>query len=483
MGQALQVNVVRVPLAVGGAWAVGAEIANSGQPALNGYAAVSGRFHRTDYSFGASTYGLRRDLPGRRTISDSAGHVTGHIDDLSPRTYAQYAANGELAHDAWGGRLRGHLALSHSLYADRTADNVRDFASSVTERDANPYSEGKDGVEAGVNFDHGAWGGDLKLAALSSRKTFDSTIVSTASAPDGALWARYAQSVHYDAGEDIVRASYGRTFGRHRVEAGSETAVNRLDAQADVSLDLGAGPVPLHIPNANIRIVEFRAEAYVGDVWTPRPGWSVETRVADETSRLEFSGDTVSTVRLDYLKPSFQVSRDIGRHQLRLRVARDVGQLDFTDFTSAAAFADGRIDGGNPDLKPPATWRTELAFDGRFGRETTASVRLFHDRIDDANDLVPITRDGVAYDAPGNVGRATVDGAQLTAHLPLAPLIPGGRFDFDGTWRASQVTDPLTGQDRPLSNLAATTITAGFRQDVPHSRYAWGVSYTGTSAK
>ncbi len=474
------VNVVRVPSALGGVWSFGIEDANTGQPPANGYAAISGRYRKLTYSVGASAYALRRDLPGYRTVRDGDGALLATIQDVSPRTFDQHAVNGDLGYPVAGGQLRVNAALFASQYADRS--EAFTYTPQLSQDDRNPYGEDHRSAELGLHFDRPVLGGELTFAGASTRKRFDSAIVADTLGPDGVRWSRFSQTVRHDSGEDIVRADFSRAAGRnHHIDAGVETAINRLTAAAVVSLDLGAGPQALNLPNANIRIVEHRTETFVSDTWTPRPAWSVESRLAYEASRLDFSGDTEASVQLAYVKPSLQISHEIGRQQIRFKIARDVGQLNFDDFTSAEAVADGRLNGGNPGLRPQTAWHSELAFDGRFQKETTASIRLFHDDISDAADLIPIIQGGLTYDAPGNIGKGSIVGAQVTAHLPIAWL-PGAAFDIDATARRSQVTDPTTGRTRSLSNLPDRILIAHFRQDIPMSPYAWGIDYANTSA-
>ena len=53
--------------------------------------------------------------------------------------------------------------------------------------------------------------------------------------------------------------------------------------------------------------------------------WSLDSRLAAETSRLSFTGDTEQSVSLTYVKPRVQLTRKFGQHQLQMRVFRDVG--------------------------------------------------------------------------------------------------------------------------------------------------------------
>ena len=134
-------------------------------------------------------------------------------------------------------------------------------------------------------------------------------------------------------------------------------------------------------------------------------GWTLDSRLTGEASRLSFTGDTNQSVALAYLKPSLQLTRKLGgSNQLRARVYRDVGQLDFTDFVSVASLSDNRINGGNPNLKPETSWRLELAGDFRFAGDAALDVTLFHHWVFDTADLVPVGPPDAQIDAPGNIG-------------------------------------------------------------------------------
>ena len=143
----------------------------------------------------------------------------------------------------------------------------------------------------------------------------------------------------------------------------------------DLTLDAGAGPVPVPVPNSNLSVEENRGEAFVSHAWQINPLWSLDSRLAAETSRLSFTGDTEQSVSLTYVKPRVQLTRKFGQHQLQMRVFRDVGQLDFTDFVSTARLADDLINGGNPDLRPQTAWAAEVEGDLRFANDAALRVR------------------------------------------------------------------------------------------------------------
>ena len=171
----------------------------------------------------------------------------------------------------------------------------------------------------------------------------------------------------------------------------------------------------------------------MSETWRPSDAWSLETRVAWETSTLTFSGDTNQEVELSFWKPSVQLTRTFGGNdQWRVRYYRDVGQLDFGDFASAVAVADELIAGGNPDLVPQTQWIAELGLDLRFPRDVALSLVLSHHQVSDVADVVPITdaqRHGRSerrrpFDAPGNIGDGEYVQLDVNISTPV-PFIPG----------------------------------------------------------
>jgi outer membrane receptor protein involved in Fe transport len=182
-------------------------------------------------------------------------------------------------------------------------------------------------------------------------------------------------------------------------------------------------------------------------------------------------------VSLTYVKPRVQLTRQIGEHQLQMRVFRDVGQLDFDDFVTTAAFADGNIDGGNPDLRPQTAWAAEVDADLRFAGDAALRIRAFKHFVDDVVDFVPVGEPGEQFDAPGNIGEGSIVGAELSFRVPLGRVLKGGTFNVTGLWQDTEVTDPLTGVKRQFSDTSENHLRAELRQDLNAARIAWGASY------
>jgi hypothetical protein len=477
-GHAVVANVVRTHLASSGVYQFGFEYAGR-IPAPNGWISWSGRSDKTDYGVGAAGYGFSRNLPGKRELLDGSGILIGTRKDESPRTFYQIGVNPELGRPTFGGRLHITGEAFQSRYQENSTVSTFDLSGNRTDFQRNPYSEFNRKLETGLDFDRpiGPW--DLSLSALLTRNRFSSHIRSTDIEPSGTVGSIFQQQVARSTDESILRATLTRAWGStQRIEVSAEGAINTLNQELALTLDLGTGAFPLPVPNSNLAVREDRGEAYMLHQWTPK-GWSIEIRLAAEASRLSFTGDANQSVSLAYFKPSIQIARNIGsRDQVRFHFYRDVGQLDFLDFVSVASPADQRINGGNPNLKPETSWRAEAVADLRFGSEGSLSLTLFHYWLSDAKDIVPVKTPTGIVDAPGNIGKGSVDGAHLTFTLPLKAILSGASLTVDGTLRRSRVTDPLTGNLRELSDYDHRLFKADFRQDLQKHKLSWGATYT-----
>ena len=232
-----------------------------------------------------------------------------------------------------------------------------------------------------------------------------------------------------------------------RFEGGGEAAFNYLDARS--SLFVGGAPVAL--PSANVRIEESRTEAFFTTTWKPSARFSAEGGVRWETSTIRQTGGAQQEKRLSFPKPRLILSyAATPATQLRLRLERTVGQLNFRDFAASAQVEAGTVNAGNPDLEPERAWLAEVAVERRFWNGGALVLTLTHSEVQQVVDLIPI--DG-RFDAPGNIGDGTRDEAKLSLTLPLERFgLKRASVRFNGTWRRSSVTDPVTGRNRRISN-------------------------------
>jgi hypothetical protein len=491
-GQSVLLNVVRTPSAGSGVYGAGVEYTSRNVAAPRANLSYSGRNGQVEYGAGLNLFSQYRDLPGWRRIYDGAGAHAANVDTPSPRDYREVTLNGNLAFPLAGGRLSARAQAYWSRY---TADN--DFiattpAGAPIDSLLTVYEEEEPSFEIGADYDRdfGPW--TMSLIALHNWENYKSIENADVRDAADALVHTDVQQLDDVATETILRAAFSRGFGaRHRVEVGAEGAFNSLDASLSFTHDAGGGPSVIVIPNSNVLVEEARAELFGVYTWRPNDQWSAEGRLAWETSTLSFEGDANEEVELNYWKPSVQLTRTLGGdNQLRLRAYRDVGQLDFGDFTSNAAIADAIIAGGNPGLAPQTSWRAEIGADLRFWG-AALSLTLTQHWIEDVADLVNLTATvpnpdedplvvgdefmDITFDAPGNIGDGEATSLDVNFNMPLSPVIPGGRITVRGYLWDTEVTDPVTGEARIISYQPESEISVEFRQDFPALRMAWGV--------
>lgn len=468
-GQSTLLNIVRTESAGSGLWEAGFELTSRDVPAPRGELSYSGRNGNLEWGLGASIFSQYRDLPGWRISEDANGNYTGRTETPSPRDFREAAINGNIAFPLAGGRLSATSQIEgFRFHADN--DFFRfDINDDPVDTLLQDFTEGRLGYEVGVNYDRdiGPW--SLALIGLVNRARYKSEEVDFFYDGAGSLTRTFLQDIQQDTGETIGRFTLTRPIGeRQRIEFGAEGAFNSLDQQ----LDVGGAPPPPVFANANVLIEEQRAELFGSHSWQPAENWSLETRLNWETSTFTFTGDTNQTVELSYWKPSIQLSRTFsGNNQMRFRIYRDVGQIDFGDFVSAASTADAIISGGNPDLVPQTAWIAEIGADLRYNG-AALSLTLAHHEITDVADVVYIPAAG--FDAPGNIGDGTLTQLDVNFSSPLA-FIPGGRLTIEGYVRETEVTDPFTGDVREISFTPDSWFEIQFRQDLPDWKFAWGI--------
>jgi len=331
-----------------------------------------------------------------------------------------------------------------------------------------------DQSEIGVNY-----GRDLnartKLELVGLRQTRDRDISSNFATDAGAS----TFNLERDTTETIGRAVLKYRFDdRLSVEGGGEVAVNELDSRTAFIED----GVSVDLPAATVQVKEERGEAFVKTAWRPLAGWTVDSSLRYETSTISSDGDVVLEKTLHFWKPRVAVTWDaLPSTQLRLRVERQVGQLNFDDFVATARFnSGGGVTAGNPDLDPEQAWVAEAAIEERFWRSGSITVAFRHFELKDAIDRGPVfTPDGV-FDRPANIGDGTKDELALEWNIPFEPVgLKGLQLRGDLTKRWSDVTDPTTGDKREISGLRPLEWNAYLTQDVPRWRLNYGVNVYG----
>ncbi len=277
--------------------------------------------------------------------------------------------------------------------------------------------------------------------------------------------------------ESILRTSLKfQATNTLNLEAGGEGAYNHLRSRTHYEQDGLAVPLPA----ANVQVAETRGELFATATWRARPTLTLETGIRAEASRIASSGDVASTRSLFYPKPRVVISwSPNAANQVRLRLEREVGQLNFDDFTaSAATLGGGTVHGGNPNLNPQQAWVAELAYDHRFWGAAQVTITGRHYWLRDVEDRVPDPTG--AFDTPGNIGVGTKDELALNLNLPTDRLgVKHGVLTATGTWRHSSVIDPTTGRMREISGLHHYDSEIHFTQGLPRWKATWGFDVFG----
>ncbi len=296
-----------------------------------------------------------------------------------------------------------------------------------------------------------------------------------------------------DGSESVGRLTLKlRQSPRLTFEGDVEGALNKLDSKTDLIVNTRASVVPA----ANVRLQERRGEVTLRATWRPTDTLSLEAGVRQERSTVTSKGDVVLEKTLQFTKPRLAATWvPDPSSQVRLRLEREVGQLNFDDFVASPGVAStGTLTAGNPDLTPQQAWVAEAAYERRFWGAGAVVLTARHYRISDVVDRIPVFGAGgvVLADVPGNIGSGTKDELQASISLPLDRLgIHAAQFRGQVTRRITRVVDPLTGRTREISVPRLTQDTrdlsvqgpvgwdAHFTQDLPRWKAVWGVDVVG----
>ncbi len=297
-------------------------------------------------------------------------------------------------------------------------------------------------------------------------------------------------------GESIGRASLNHRWSDSlSFETGGEAAFNWLESETDYSVN-GA---PVALPAAKVRVEERRAELFGQATWKPLPTVTLEGGLKYETSRIQSEGDVDLEKSLSFAKPRAVATwSPDAANQIRVRLEREVGQLDFDDFVASSEISNGgAVTSGNPNLNPEQAWVAEIAYERRFWDSGAITLTLSRseltDVIDRAPEVVistcPLLQNGqrdvtspacTRFDRPDNIGDGIRNQAQIDFNLPLGRVgVTGGTLRGFVVWRDSEVTDPTTGEMRRVTGERPRQWELHFSQDLPRWKLNWGVDVFG----
>ncbi|HEY8574167.1 TonB-dependent receptor plug domain-containing protein [Phenylobacterium sp.] len=314
----------------------------------------------------------------------------------------------------------------------------------------------------------------LELVGL--RQSRDRTITSTFVDVDANA---FVFDLERQSSETIGRAVVKYRFDeRLSFEAGGETALNKLDSHTAFL----ENAVAQDLPAANVQVEELRNEAFLKSAWRPSDAWTVDAGVRFERSTISSEGDVVLEKTLQFVKPRVAVTwAPRPDTQVRLRIEREVGQLNFDDFVASSNFQAGTgVVAGNPDIDPQQAWVAEAEFEQRFWARGVVVLTLRHSELSDVIDRGPVFTDDGVFDTPTNIGEGRKDHVGINLTLPLDRLgWKGAQLKGDVAKIWSEVTDPTTGEKREISGQRPLDWNASFVHDIPRWNLSWGVDSFG----
>ncbi len=287
---------------------------------------------------------------------------------------------------------------------------------------------------------------------------------------DGSRFFRTA-----DEGEGIVRSEYSWSGKKGRDwQVAAEGVFNFLDIE-DNFVGFDGTPfneAPSETPDSTERVEEIRTEATATHSRPLSQKWDVQLSLGAEYSEIsQQNGES-----RDYFRPKgfvLATFKPEDKTNIRFRVAREVGQLNFFDFLAVPDLVNGQDRAGNGSLVPQQSWDASVEYDKDFGNGVTFKANAYGSLISDIVDRIPIGTDG---DAIGNIDSANQFGVDLNA------TIKGDNWGYKGTQldlelelRDSNVDDPLLGFSRRLNNDKRVFWLARFRHDIPNTDWAYGI--------
>jgi outer membrane receptor for ferrienterochelin and colicins len=438
---------------------------------------VSGTKGPVQYTLGLDNRGNRSGAGGPTWIFSPGGSLVEQRDEQWRSNAEQPRFSGRFAFDAPGSATANLNILYGRLYYDFLESGSRVFTDDVDRARRVTVDEHGHNYEVGGDYELDLGKGRLKLIGVGrgSRYPNDTRVVT--SYADGSPASGFRSTGVGDDAERIGRAEYRWTRGVAEWQVSAEGAFNSLDNTSRL-FELGPGGAFEEVPleGGTARVEEDRYQV-IGSYGRPvSKSVTMKLSAGGEYSQLAQAG-AGGTTRSFYrpkgeLSAAWKVSPVT---DINVKLARRVGQLNFFDFLASVNVQDDIKIAANPDLVPEQSWNLDIEGVRNLGTLGSTTLRLYGQLIDDIIDYVPI---GTTGQAPGNLDHATVYGIQSRSTFNLDRFrFRGARLDAEFQWQDSQVEDPLTGEERPISNSLQEFFNLALRHDVPGTEWAWGTGY------
>ena len=438
-----------------------------------GSVSVSGTRGSVDYTVGLDNGANHSGAGGDTFIYNADGSLREYRDEAWTGEVDRPKLGLQLAYKGANGQVGNLNASWQKIFFDYVEDGVRTSPGLPDRMRSVRADEGGHNYEIGGDYEFGLGDGRLKLIGLNrfahspSEETVEVRDPAAASA-EGFRFARDGEEQ-----ERIARAEYRWKAGGDWQLSG-EYAFNKLDSVSELFV-LGSDGIyaPIPLPGGTATVQEDRYEVMGTYGRALTPATTLQVSLGGEYSKLAQVG-AGGLVR-SFRRPKGLVSlawKATPKLDVNVKLQRRVGQLNFYDFLASVDLNDNQANAGNPDLVPSQTWELEVETARDLGPWGNTSLRVYTQRIDDIVDIVPI---GPIGESPGNIDRATVHGLEWKGTFNLDPLgWTGAKLTTLWQLETSKLRDPLTGEDRPISNNLKDAAELGLRHDVAGTDWAWG---------
>ncbi|MBI1200077.1 MAG: outer membrane beta-barrel protein [Phenylobacterium sp.] len=398
------------------------------------------------------------------------GQVIRRADVKSESDGLQQILTAAYSQPLLGGRISLNGRAFWDSWKSEETDRFTQPADFGASNDVNPYDEFQTELGARYSRDLGA---RTKLELVGLRTDTDYHTFDLFTFRGGADEFRNKRNSSETIGRAVLKHQMSSALS---FEFGGEAALNDLDSETSVFSD--GAPIPL--PAADVRVKEKRAEVFGKGTWRLSPAWTFDASLRYEASKITSDGDVALSKSLGFLKPRLAATwTPVKNTQLRFRVERVVGQLDFDDFVAGSDFSGGTgVSAGNPDLNPEQAWVGEAAIEQRFWKSAAVTLTYRHSELSDVIDRGPVRLTvpdpvtgqptAVVFDQPTNIGDGTKDELTATLNLPFDHFGWNGallRGEINRRW--ASVTDPTTLTHRNITRLRPLEWEAHFSQDLP----------------
>lgn len=435
----------------------------------NGEVSWSGKSGSFDYTASLRNNSSRQGNSGPERVFDGAGNL---IDVRNEDLFIESERpklSGTLKYTGSGGDI-ANLNGAVELYR---FDLVETREGALGTR---RFVEGEDEInyEVGGDYAFDLGSGRMKLIGLHRYEASD--FINDSRSTFRPLRPREGlyQDLYIDEKESILRGEYAWKGGTNDWQIAIEGALNSLATANSVRrLDIATGNfVPL-ASSPETTIDEKRAETNL--TWG-RPladGLTIQASLGGEFSELSQTGaqgQTRSFLRpKGFVSAAWKTSDDL---DLRFKVERSVGQLNFFDFVASTNIGSGNNQAGNPNLVPEQSWDVLIEGTKKLGPWGSVTLSGTYRAIEDRVEQVPIGPNG---EAPGNIDSASSLLLKAVGTIRLDPLgWRGAQLEFDTFYNGTSLPDPLTGIDRPFSERTRWQLSADLRHDIPETDWAYG---------